>query len=146
MNQTIFRCVNCATQFSRENLLRNIGESSFVSRPDIHEPSFSFIYLENVEVKCPECNSTYVVEIKESSPPRPLKHQRPLEKSESHSSIGELIFLFSAFSFGILWCELIYLRSILWKALVCKREWMKCWPSEGNLSEDISSFVGFALT
>lgn len=27
MNQTIFRCANCATQFSRENLLRNLGES-----------------------------------------------------------------------------------------------------------------------
>lgn len=43
-----------------------------------------------VDINCPECNSSYVVEIKEPSPPKPCKNQQSLEKCESHSSIGKL--------------------------------------------------------
>lgn len=51
-------------------------------------------------MKCPECQSTYVIEMKEeeTSPPKlatPTKQAEPvqMEKSQSQSSIGEKISL-----------------------------------------------------
>ncbi|XP_031624563.1 serine/threonine-protein kinase 11-interacting protein isoform X4 [Contarinia nasturtii] len=63
----IFRCANCALQFSQEKLQRKNGK----------------------DVKCPECGSTYVIEMKDtqSSPTSKRSEQVTLDKSNSHSSI-----------------------------------------------------------
>ncbi|XP_031624564.1 serine/threonine-protein kinase 11-interacting protein isoform X5 [Contarinia nasturtii] len=65
----IFRCANCALQFSQEKLQRKNGK----------------------DVKCPECGSTYVIEMKDtqSSPTSKRSEQVTLDKSNSHSSIDE---------------------------------------------------------
>lgn len=57
-----------------------------------------FLFLGKA-VKCPECHSTYVIEMKDeqSSPSKVVSPQKPpesvahLEKSQSHSSIGRLL-------------------------------------------------------
>ncbi|XP_055302983.1 serine/threonine-protein kinase 11-interacting protein isoform X2 [Sitodiplosis mosellana] len=65
----VFRCANCALQFSQEKLPRKNG------------------------VKCPDCNSTYVIEMKvqqselSSSSPK-QSDPVPLGNSNSHSSIA----------------------------------------------------------
>lgn len=72
MNQMIFRCATCTTQFSRE--------TTYIKQ--------------NKVVRCPNCNSSYVVEIKDQL----LDQERRSEanrteniitKSTSHSSIGK---------------------------------------------------------
>lgn len=92
MNQIIFRCANCATQFSRERLFRKKGTNF-----ELFFLCFKFygIFSSSGETTCPECHSTYVIEIKESSSPtKQDKTDAMLEKSDSQSSIGEnLIYL-----------------------------------------------------
>lgn len=109
----IFRCANCALQFSQEKLPRKSGKK--LGRAEREKPQTeTFKIIENAHsflgkgVKCPDCGSTYVIEMKEllSSPKQtsPLKQTElpkelepiHLEKSNSHSSIGEIINLLPA--------------------------------------------------
>lgn len=71
MNQMIFRCATCTTQFSRE-----------------------ITYIkQNKVVHCPNCSSTYVVEIKDQLMDQEKRSEVKddiITKSPSHSSIGRL--------------------------------------------------------
>lgn len=68
MNQLIFRCATCTTQFSSE-------------------------IKQNKVIRCPNCNSTYVVEIKDQLMEQDKRTDTIkddiLSKSPSHSSIGK---------------------------------------------------------
>lgn len=66
MNQLIFRCATCTTQFSSE-------------------------IKQNKVTRCPNCNSTYVVEIKDQLMEQDKQQTKDdiLSKSPSHSSIGK---------------------------------------------------------
>lgn len=68
MNQMLFRCATCTTQFSRE-----------------------ITYIkQNKVVHCPNCNSTYVVEIKDQEKRTEINTKEDIiTKSPSHSSIGK---------------------------------------------------------
>ncbi|XP_037024517.1 serine/threonine-protein kinase 11-interacting protein isoform X2 [Bradysia coprophila] len=80
MNQSLYRCANCTTQFSREN----------------------FYKQQNIEITCPECKSSYVIEIKESpraqsiervgqylqQNSRFMEHEKRNDNSGTQSSIG----------------------------------------------------------
>lgn len=67
MKQTIYRCINCLTQFSRETNRRSNG------------------------LKCPNCKGQYFVEIKEEKPSSPKQPSREssaevsVDKSDSQS-------------------------------------------------------------
>lgn len=115
MNQSLYRCANCRTQFSRENFYRhqNIGKFDRSS----HMPASCIILLLFFwfsEITCPECKSTYVIEIKESPRAQSIERvgqylqqnskflenseKRPLnDNSETQSSIGTLKFDFHLF-------------------------------------------------
>lgn len=72
MNQMIFRCATCTTQFSRE--IKYIKQ--------------------NKVAHCPNCNSTYVVEIKDQLMDQEKRTEMNtkedfITKSPSHSSIGK---------------------------------------------------------
>lgn len=107
----VFRCANCALQFSQEKLPRKKGNNSsfflLSSRTKLNQFRFKLNSILNFSifltvfffavagVKCPDCNSTYVIEMKEqepelasSSPPK-QSEPVPLDKSNSHSSIGK---------------------------------------------------------
>lgn len=81
MNQKLYRCAVCMAEFSREHK------------------------FQNTEASCPECKSSYVIEINETvakfnpnninlGPEKQaqLEDRESVRKSESHSSIGESYF------------------------------------------------------
>lgn len=99
MNQVVFRCMGCAAHFSRERPFRNktgkIHNSIFGREICL---TFSLILFTD-KVNCPECDCSYVVEIREQQPTTSQEQTtEELPKCESQASIGKMSFLSSNFN------------------------------------------------